>query len=443
MKPIEEALREIELFADLPDEAIKWLIANTQSVHFDAGEITVLQGAPAEHMYILLEGEIEARTEPGTPPLPPFIARAPQVTGLLPHSRMKTMARTVRTTVPTHVLQLHKNRFDEMLDRIPELDKRLIAIMADRIRDTTRMDLQHEKLSALGKLAAGLAHELNNPAAAVARNIKTLREKLVDLLSTNEFEREALQKARSSEPLNALERSDREEELGTWLSEAGVEDAWDLAIELVDAGFTRETAAGVPPESLRRAAMSISLDRLAADIEHASCRISELVRSVKEYSYMDTAAEREIDVHAGLDNTLTMLSHNLRGITIERDYDPELPLLCGHGAELNQVWTNLIDNAADAMADSELKRLRVRTAFRGDKILVEIDDTGSGIPPEISSRIFEPFFTTKRQGDGTGLGLDTVFRIVKKHNGDVRFESKPGSTCFQVSLPLSRPQVPL
>ena len=157
---------------------------------------------------------------------------------------------------------------------------------------------------------------------------------------------------------------------------------------------------------------------------------------------MDTASETEIDIQAGLDNTLTMLSYKLRGIEIQRDFDPKVPRLCAHGAELNQVWTNLIDNAADAMKDATEKRLRVRTALRSDRILVEVEDSGAGIPKAIASNIFEPFFTTKKQGEGTGLGLDTVFRVVKKHHGDIRFESKPGSTCFQVSLPLKRPQLP-
>lgn len=444
MKALAEALRTIDALSDLPDEAIQWIIANSEELHYQAGDIAANAGDTAEEMLFLLEGEIEARTRPGDTPLPPFLAHAPQITGLLPHSRMQTLTRDIRAVSPIRVLRLHKSRFDEMLERIPELEKRLIGLMADRIRDTTKADLQHEKLTALGKLSAGLAHELNNPAAAVARNVKHLRCKLTELLAGNDFERTALEQARArQEQIGPLERSDREEELGQWLAANGVEDAWDLAVELVDAGFDKESAAEASADVLRRTAMAISVDKLAQDIEQASARISELVRSVKEYSFMDTAAETEVDIHAGIDNTLTMLSYPLRGVTVERDYAPDLPRICAHGAELNQVWTNLIDNAADAMAESKEKRLRVRTALRNDHVLVEIFDTGPGIPSEIGSRIFEPFFTTKKQGKGTGLGLDIVHRIVKRHSGEIRFESKPGATCFQVSLPLFRPQLPM
>ena len=231
--------------------------------------------------------------------------------------------------------------------------------------------------------------------------------------------------------------------MGEWLLSAGLSDAWELASELVEAGFTKEAAAGADPAALRKAAIVVGIDRLAADIEEASGRISELVQSVKEYSYMDTAAETEVDIHAGIENTLKMLSYRLRGIQVERDFDPEVTRVCAHGGELNQVWTNLIDNAADAMANSPEKRLRIRTALRNDNIQVEVADTGGGVPDPIRSRIFEPFFTTKPQGEGTGLGLDIVFRIVKRHYGDVRFESKPGATCFQVTLPLKHPRLPV
>ena len=158
---------------------------------------------------------------------------------------------------------------------------------------------------------------------------------------------------------------------------------------------------------------------------------------------MDTAAETEIDIHDGIENTLTMLSYRLRNVRVEREFDANVVRICGHGGELNQVWTNLIDNAVDAMSQSAEKRLRIRTALRGDDIVVEVSDTGAGVPDSIRSRIFEPFFTTKAQGQGTGLGLDIVFRIVKRHHGEIRFQSKPGATCFEVVLPLKRPQLPV
>ena len=190
---------------------------------------------------------------------------------------------------------------------------------------------------------------------------------------------------------------------------------------------------------LIRFAAILSLYKLSDEVQESTTRISQLVRAIKEYSWMDTAAEREIDVHAGLESTLTILKHRLRGDQVERQYDPDLPRICAHGGELNQVWTNLINNAIDAMLGaSGEKILLIRTARQSEDVLVEITDTGPGIPPEIRDRIFEPFFTTKRQNEGTGLGLDVVFRIIRKHHGDIRFESRPGRTCFQVRLPLGR-----
>jgi signal transduction histidine kinase len=224
-----------------------------------------------------------------------------------------------------------------------------------------------------------------------------------------------------------------------------------LTAELVDAGLKAEHLSDVVEAVgqdaleavLRRLAAILSLYRLSEEVRESTARISELVRAIKEYSWMDTTPEREIDIHAGLENTLTILKHRLRGdIRVERNYDPDLPLICAHGGELNQVWTNLIHNAIDAMLDSSGEKiLGIRTASQAADVLVEITDSGSGIPADIRDRIFEPFFTTKQHNEGTGLGLDIVFRIVRKHYGDIRFESHPGRTSFQVRLPLKKPAI--
>ena len=442
-KPLADALRDVPVLEGLSDPQIRWLVEHAEDRRYTAGEVTSRAGDPAEYMIFILEGEIHARTEPGQPQLPAFIACTGEVTGLLPHSRMTTLARTVRAVVETRAALIHKRDFDEMFSVIPQLETRLIGVMADRIRETARADLQHEKLAALGKLSAGLAHELNNPAAAIGRSAITLREKLMELVGND---REAVERARNQAPLDPLERSDREEALCDALSSRGVEDPWELAAELVESGLTPDTLEGTADaESLRRLAAAISVDRLAGEIEQAACRISDLVGAIKSYSYRDTAAEREIDLHKGLDNTLIMLGYRLKkGIELQKSYDPNVPRLIAHGGELNQVWTNLIDNAIDAMmADpDDRKVLGVKTALRGETVLVEISDTGPGIPEDIQSRIFEPFFTTKLHGDGTGLGLDIVSRIVRKHHGELHVQSKPGSTCFQVRLPVARPTSP-
>src|SRR5262249_31900647 len=258
------------------------------------------------------------------------------------------------------------------------------------------------------------------------------------------LERQAWQHTEST-PLDALAKSDHEERITSWLEQRGVPNAWEIAPVLAESGvqiatlenLAAEIGEGALPDALTRIASLLVIVRLISEIENSVARISDLVRAVKEYSYMDQAPEQEIDIHHGIESTLVMLSHQLkRGITVVRDYDRSLPPICAHGSELNQVWTNLIDNAAAAMPRKG--GLRIRAAREHDCLLVEIADTGPVIPKEIQSRIFEPFFTTKQAGEGMGLGLDTVYRIVKRHRGDIRFDSEPGHTRFQVRLPLSQ-----
>lgn len=455
-----QLLRTVPAFSDLSEDELAWLACRLELRHYNPGEVIIEEGSPADRMMVLLEGETRGHREQPVGDGRTYSARAPYITGLLPYSRLKEIPLTMRAMTPATIAFLSASHFPEMLERAPALQPRLIAVMADRIRETTRTDQQREKLTALGKLSAGIAHELNNPAAAVRNAAVNLKE-VVRALRTAGLhldKRGLLPDARlflaqiecdwsKDHPpaaLDSLERSDREEAVGEWLERRRVPNARQMAPDLVDAGCDLETlgklAARFDSEILAdvitRLTASFTLNRLVEQIENGTSRISDLVRAIKQYSYMDQSPEQEIDVHEGLENTLIMLHYRLKhGVDVVRDYDRSIPRICAYGSELNQVWTNLIDNAIDAM--NGRGQLVLRTAAEFGRVLVEIRDNGPGIPPELRDRIFEPFFTTKPVGEGTGLGLDAVYRIVQKHRGQVQVESEPGRTSFQVRLPLA------
>jgi len=454
-------LRKIEVFADLPIEQLDWLTEHLQDVRFQPGEIMGREGEPLDNLIVILEGELQIQRGRGADEIS-IRGLAGQVSGLLPFSRLTHYGGTSRAVLPTRIATLHRSLFPEMLQRLPLLGQRLVSIMADRIRETTRIETQRDKLVALGKLSAGLAHELNNPAAAAQRATASLREALETVreasirlarhaLSTEQrekilnFERQA--KQISSNSADPLAQSDREERITAWLEARHMPDAWKIAPAIADAGVEiakLECLAGdvgdeVLSDALIRIASLFTIAKLIDEIEISTRRISDLVQAVKEYSYMDQAAMKEVDLHQGLENTLTILNHKLKGgIIVVREYEESLPRICAFGGELNQIWTNLMANAIEAMHGKG--ELRVRTARELDRVLVEIGDNGPGIPPEVLPRIFEPFFTTKGVGEGTGLGLDTVGRIIRNHHGEIKVSSHPGDTRFRVYLPLTQPK---
>jgi len=462
---LKDDLRRIVIFSDLSDADLQWLAGHADELRFAPGEIAVREGAPADAMFIYLEGETEGRVEQGTDDGMVYVARAGDVTGMLPYSRLKQIPITIRAITPTRIARIPATSFSDMLQQIPVLSGRLVGVLADRVRDVTRQSQQRERLAALGKLSAGLAHELNNPAAAARRAAATLSETLQRLylacdglqgiqLSAQcldhvcRFESQVI--SRSAPALDPLAQSEREEELSGWLAKAGISEPWKLAPELVESGITAEELRTLhsqcpdvnPDDLLNRIVSKIQLARLAKEIENATGRISELVQAIKEYSFMDQAPLQDVDVRRGLESTLTILNHKLKGgITVFRDYAPDLPRVPSYGSELNQVWTNLIDNAADAMNGKG--ELRIRVAQQDTSLLVEIRDNGPGIPPDLQPHIFEPFFTTKDVGKGSGLGLDTVYRIIRKHHGTISVSSRPGDTCFRVRLPLQRVAEPV
>jgi signal transduction histidine kinase len=460
-----EALRRVHVFADLPEDQLQWFAGNVVDRRLAAGEVLFRKGEPAEFMVIFLEGEMHAYWDDNDHDLV-YIARAgdpaTEVSGKLPFSRMTTMGATGHAATDVRMLQFPVRLFPELMQRMPDLVQRLVGIMSDRVREVTTIDQQQDKLMSLGKLSAGLAHELNNPAAAATRAANDLVATLAELRAADlrlcqhnltdeqetairNFESDAIEHTNTAAPLNSLDQSDREELVATWLEEHNIEDPWKISGNLVEAGvdtanlerISQKIEASAFTDVLARVSAQLAAARLASEIKTGTARISELVRAIKEYSYMDQASVQQVDVHNGLDNTLLILKYKLRkkNIVVTRDYAAELPPIKAYGSELNQIWTNLIVNAVEAM--SEGGTLKVRTKREPTDILVEIRDNGSGIPADVSSRVFEPFFTTKAVGEGTGLGLDTVARIVRKHRGNIRFESKPGDTCFQVRLPLA------
>jgi len=461
MKPgLIEEFRQIPTFADLMDHELEWLADHSEVVTAEPGEVVIREGTPAEFMFIYLEGETDGRRSSGGPDSPVFTARAGMVTGLLPFSRMTNYTITGRAVTHVRVARIHKACFQEMLHQIPELGPRLVGILFDRVREVTRMDQSREKLASLGKLSAGLAHELNNPAAAGARAASSLadaferHQQAGTRLDQEDIEAEtrtklrtiegyAREKIRTAPILTPLELNDRQEVLRAWFEAHHIEDGWQFAPTFAEAGIGVEKldrlaasfTGSVLSAALARMTATLDISRLISDIQHSTCRISELVGAIKEYSFMDEAPRQEVDIAKGIESTLVIMSYKLKnGVNVVRNYDPDLPRIDSFGSELNQVWTNLIDNAADAMEGKG--ELRIRTAREDSEVLVEFTDTGTGIAPEIQTRIFDPFFTTKPMGEGTGLGLDTVYRIVRKHRGNVSFVSQPGDTCFRVRLPI-------
>jgi len=451
-------LLRVPAFADLPEDQIAWFLSRAEEMRIKAGETYVRQGDPADWLFVILEGQFQWRGEFGGETVV-LSGKPGDVTGVLPFSRMKQFAVTGRAVVDGRILRFPTSQFSELVQKMPELTTRLVGLMSDRIRETTRIEQQRDRLASLGKLSAGLAHELNNPASAAKRATSQLRVILKkikdashelgkrDLTPAQKAEIESLEVSFSVQdvpPPDPLTISDLEDKLDSLLRSHGQNDLWMLAAglarrniqpEVLESLFSKLDAV-TARAALVRIAASVEVASLLHEIESSTARISDLVGAIKQYTYMDQSAVQNVDIVKSLEITLTILNHKLKqGVAVQRDYQRVPLLVNSFGSELNQVWTNIIDNAIDAMHGKG--ELRVRTYREDDCVVVEIADNGPGISPEVQPHIFEPFFTTKAVGEGTGLGLDTVQRIVKKHRGSIQVTSKPGDTRFQIWLPLA------
>ena len=456
-----EALRKVAPLAELSDRELEWLATHASQRHEPAGAVLFREGDPATQMSILLKGEIHVRRERGTDVL--FIGRSGQLTGVLPYSRMKTYGGLGYTTAETWVLEYERTLFPGMLEAIPSMGQICVGLLLDRVREVTRMEQQAEKLLALGKLAANLAHELNNPASAAQRAAGGLSEeirvygrekyKLGSLCMEEstlkriwEWQKSAGAIARERQAGVGFDVSAQEDAISKWLTTHGVENSWKIAPELAEAGICAEylnpLAELLDPAAttvvLSQFASTLRAERMTEAMINSTSRIFDLIKAIKDYSYMDQAPIQEADIPKGLESTLSMLQSRLASVEVVREYEPDLPCISAYASELNQVWTALIENALDAIEDHG--RIVLKAKVSGDLLLVEVWDNGPGIAAEIQDRIFEPFYTTKPPGRGLGLGLDVVTRIVRRHRGFVTVQSAPGATCFQVRLPLQQLQ---
>jgi signal transduction histidine kinase len=447
------------LFPTLQETHLAKLTECGLIVTLSPGEVLFREGDTTHSFYVVLDGEIKITKQLGAEELLITIHRRGEFTGDL---AMLTGGICQATASSINISKVIKfDDFKELLKGCPDSVDLFIPTLAERSKELEVRLRQQEKLAALGKLSAGLAHELNNPAAAGRRAAKQLfsaianfQAQMLDIRGKRfavehrqllqDLQQQAMTK-RGTLKLSPLEQSDREDALGDWLDGQNVANSWQLASALVTAGIEstdlEPLAAAMSCEAFSEALIwleaTLTMNNLVGEVEQSTSRISDLVTAIKNYSYMDRGDLQEIDLHEGLDNTLKILHHKLKyGVKVDREYSPDIPKISAYGSKLNQVWTNLIDNAIDGMNGKG--ELTIRTSLENNCILVEIIDNGSGIPQEIKARVFEPFFTSKDVGKGTGLGLDISRRIVvQEHKGNIRFDSQPGYTNFQVRLPIN------
>jgi signal transduction histidine kinase len=462
-----DRLKKFEVFQDLPIEQLQWFINHSETKLIPNGELLFEPDQAMDYLHVILSGKLRILIKQQELEREIYLQETGEITGILPYSRAKTTRAKGVAVGDLEVLSFHKNGFNDLICLNHELTTRFVHEMTSRVRELTQLQTQNEKMMALGKLSAGLAHELNNPASAIVRSSASLLEHLqlqpegfkqvIRIKMTDEQVDAVNQRLfthirnpdRAGLSLSMMERSACEDELVDWFDQHGIENGYELAENFVEFGLNEEDfeffKSTIPDEALSPVLNWINsnliTEKMVGDIQDASKRIADLVSSVKNFTHMDRGHDKQLtDLHTGLRNTLTMLNHKLRKNNIElvEEFQKDLPKANVFVSELNQVWTNLIDNAIDALENTTAPKLELHSRQDGDFIKIQIIDNGPGIPEDLKNRIFDPFFTTKEIGKGTGLGLDVVNKIIAQHNGKVTVQSVPGRTSFEVCIPIGK-----
>lgn len=456
MNDILSYLQKIEDISNVPAEQLQWLLDHSECKTFAAGDFLFQPGYPSDYMYIILSGKIRVWLEQNGSTREVGRLEEGDITGVLPYSRLREARGTAVAMEESQILFTHRDRFPEMIRTQYELVEALVHIMSNRIRNFTTLRVQNEKLVALGKLSAGLAHELNNPSSAVVRVAKELKSHLgylpngfkkVISIKMEEKEIDAVNDllfGRVQEGIRSysmMERNNLENDLEDWFDDNDLEIASDALDALVDYGFGEDDMEFILEQTgpdhvgpvMNWVGNVLTTEKLVTEIHDASTRISDLVTSIKSYSHMDQDTDRgKVDIREGVQSTKRMLAHKFRKAQVDflEEYDDPFPQIHANPGELNQVWTNIIDNSLDALQGTEGARITVRAVKDGPCLKVSLIDNGPGIPEDVQSKIFDPFFTTKEMGKGTGLGLDVVRRIVESHRASIELKSSPGHTEF-------------